>query len=125
MKVGVLYRQIQDVPAELWEKKLEIERRCDEAERRAGHPVPRRYRAMYGPEQAHIRVSEREYESIAEWGRMFEEWAGNEELQRLEAERHQYFTWEREELYYIDSDQPAPLWMEYVSAPAKTEEARR
>lgn len=108
----IMYRQIQEVPTELWAQKLEIERRADEAEARAGHPVPRRYRAAFGSLNTQTRVSEREYASIAEWGRLFEEWLQNEELQALEAERQKYFTWEREELFYVDdSDSPTPLWM--------------
>lgn len=114
MKVRILYRQIQEVPFDLWEKKLAIERACDEAERRAGHPVPRRYRQMFGANESHIRVSVREYESLADWARMTEEWMENEELQKLEAERHKYFTWEREELYYVDNDQPTPMWMTFI-----------
>jgi hypothetical protein len=115
MKVRILHRLIQEVPAELWAEKLEQERRCDEAEDRAGHPLPRRYRAMYGPENAHIRVTEREYESFAEYARKFEEFYDSEELMQIEADRHRYFTWEREELYYVDSDQPTPKWMELIS----------
>lgn len=111
----IMYRQIQLVPVHLWEAKLEQERICDEAEARAGHPLPRRYRQFFGPEHSHIRVSQREYDSIADWARMFEEWLQNDELQRIEAERHKYFTWEREELYYVDSDSSTPKWMEYIS----------
>ncbi|NMA66896.1 MAG: hypothetical protein GX957_11795 [Clostridiaceae bacterium] len=110
-----MYRQIQEVPVELWETKLEQERICDEAEARAGHPLPRRYRQFFGTERSHIRVSQREYESIADWAKMFEEWLNNDELQKIEAERHKYFTWEREELYYVDSNSPTPKWMEYIS----------
>ncbi len=120
MKVRILHRLIQEVPAELWAEKLEQERRCDEAEARAGHPLPRRYRAMYGPENAHIRVTEREYESFAEYARKFEEFYDSEELMQIEADRHRYFTWEREELYYVDSDQPTPKWMELISRKNKT-----
>lgn len=112
----IMYRQIQEVPTHLWAEKLEIERRHDEAEARAGHPVPRRYRAAFGSEHTQTRVSEREYESVAEWGRLFEEWLQNEELQQLEAERQKYFTWEREELFYVDSpDSPTPRWMEVLN----------
>jgi hypothetical protein len=115
----VMYRQIQEVPKDMWEKKLDLERRADEAEVRAGHPKPRRYRAMFGGEHSQIRVSEREYESIAEWGRLFEEYFADEELQKLEAERQQYFTWEREELFYVDSDSPTPRWMEIMAENAR------
>lgn len=90
-KVRILHRLVQAVPSELWAEKLELERRCDEAEKRAGHPLPRRYRSMYCQENSHIRVTEREYESFAEYARMFEEFYDNEELQQIEAERHKYF----------------------------------
>ncbi|NMA73262.1 MAG: hypothetical protein GX963_03695 [Bacteroidales bacterium] len=80
-KVRILHRLVQAVPSELWAEKLELERRCDDAEKRAGHPLPRRYRSMYCQENSHIRVTEREYESFAEYARMFEEFYDNEELQ--------------------------------------------
>ncbi len=111
----IMYRQIQEVPIHLWEQKLEQERLCDEAEAKAGHPVPRRYRQFFGPEQSHIRVSEREYDSISDWAIKFEEWLKNDNLQKIEANRHKFFTWEREELYYVDSESPVPKWMEYIS----------
>lgn len=111
MEVRILYRLIQEIPVELWAKKLEMERKCDEIEAKNGHPLPRRYRAFFGSEKSHIRVNEREYASFADFAARFEEFYENEELMQLEAERRKYIKWEREELYYVDSDQPEPMWM--------------
>ena len=115
VKVRIMHRLIQEVPTELWTQKLEMERRCDEVERRYGHPLPRRYRAMFGAEKSQIRVCEREYESFEEFARRFEAFYDNEELMQVEADRHRYINWEREELYYVDSGQPTPRWMEILA----------
>lgn len=103
MKVRILYRQIQEIPFEKWLQELELEERTDIEESRLGHPLPRRYRAFTGSNKANIRVHEREYDSIEEWGKMVEEWSEDEECQKIEIERHNYYTWEKEELYFVDN----------------------
>lgn len=117
----ILYRLVQEVPAELWEEKIEQERLSDEAEAAAGHPLPRRYRAMFGAESSHIRVSEREYESFVEFAKGMEDFMNPENeyhdsLHNMEARRRQFITWEREELYYVDSGEPVPAWMQKTAA---------
>lgn len=119
MKMRVMYRHIQEVPVKLWEQKLEQERMSDEAEAKAGHPLPIRLRQMFGPSNSHIRVSERIYDSFADFARLLEESQENDELQKLEARRRKFFNWEREELYYIDTGSPIPAWMKYSSVDAK------
>ena len=115
-RVRVLYRQIQQVPRDRWAEKLEQERISDEAEQRAGNPLPLRYRSMHSPLDSHIRVSEREYDSVEQLCRLTESFfaeATAEDAAVMDAEcrRQAFFTWEREELYYVDSDSFIPVWM--------------
>ena len=98
----VVYRQIQEIPFEMWMKELELEFVTDTEEARLGHPLPKRYRYFNGSEHSQTRVHERVYDDFAQWGRLFEEWADDEMGQYLEIERHNYYNWEREELYLID-----------------------
>lgn len=98
----IVYRQTQEIPFEKWLQEIELERKTDLEERRLGHPLPRRYRLWCGAEHSQTRVHERVYEDMVEFGKMFEAWADDEVCQKLEVERHNFYTWEREELYYID-----------------------
>lgn len=115
-KVRVLYRQIQHIPRERWAEKMEQERISDDAELRAGNPLPLRYRSMHAPMDSHTRVSEREYDSMEQLCRVTENFfseATPEDAEVMDAEgrRQEFFTWEREELYYVDSDSFEPEWM--------------
>jgi len=122
MKIKILYRQVQEIPFDKWMQQLELERKTDIEEARLGHPLPRRYRMFAGGEKSQTRVHEREYESIAEWGRMFEEWAEDEACQKLEVERHNYYNWEREEIYYVDDpNSPTIPWMQMAAEREITE----
>lgn len=98
----IVYRQTQEIPFEKWLQEIELERKTDQEELRLGHPLPRRYRLWCGAEHSQTRVHERVYEDMVEFGKMFEAWADDEVCQKLEVERHNFYTWEREELYYID-----------------------
>lgn len=98
----VVYRQTQEIPFEKWMQELELERKTDREEARLGHPLPRRYRMFSGAEHSQIRVHERVYDDFIEWGRKFEEFAEDEECQKIEVERHNFYVWEREEILYID-----------------------
>lgn len=118
-KLRVLYRQIQHVPRECWAEKLEQERISDEVEIRQGNPAPLRYRSMHSPENSHIRVSEREYDSFEFNCHITEDFFTEktpEDAGVMDAEgtRQAFFTWEREELYYVDSDSFEPEWIELM-----------
>ena len=115
-KVRVMYRQIQHIPRDRWAEKMEQERISDDAELRAGNPLPLRLRSMHSPMDSHTRVSEREYESMEQLCRVTENFfseATPEDAEVMDAEgrRQEFFTWEREELYYVDSDSFDPDWM--------------
>ncbi len=115
-KIRILYRQIQQIPKDRWAEKLEQERLSDEAEYQAGNPLPLRYRSMHSPLDSHMRVSEREYESIdaicSSTEHFFaEDTPADARVMDAEARRQDFFTWEREELYYVDSDSYLPQWL--------------
>ncbi len=116
MKVKVCYRQTQEIPFDKWLQELELEKKTDIEEARLGHPVPRRYRLFTGSQNSQIRVHEREYDSIEEWGRMFEEWAEDEECQKIEVERHNFYIWEKEEIYFVDDpNEPMMPWLQMAA----------
>ena len=98
----IVYRQTQEIPFDKWMQELELERRTDIEEVRLGHPTPKRYRMFSGAEHSQIRVHERAYDDFGAYGKMFEEWAEDEECQKIEIDRHNYYVWEREELLFID-----------------------
>lgn len=115
-RIRVLYRQIQQVPRERWAEKLEQERLSDEVERNGGNPLPLRYRSMHSPMDSHVRVSEREYDSLEQLCELTERFFSEStpedaRIMDAEARRQEFFTWEREELYYVDSDSFEPGWM--------------
>ncbi len=121
MDIHVVYRQIQEIPFDKWLQEIELERKTDIEEARLGHPTPKRFRAFTGSNNSNIRVHEREYNSIEEWGRMVEEWTEDEVCQQLEIERHNYYVWEKEELYFVDpADQPIIPWIQMAAEKEET-----
>lgn len=115
IELKIVYRQTQEIPFEKWMQELELERRTDEEEARLGHPLPRRYRMWSGCEHSQTRVHERVYDDFEAWGAMFEAWAEDEICQKLEVERHNFYVWEREELYFVDD----PIDVEALRAELK------
>lgn len=119
-KIRVMYRLIQEIPRERWAEKIAQEHESDELERKMTHALPLRYRAMLGTEKSHTRVHEREYQNYAEIARGWERFifASDEngvKLEKQEHERQSSFNWEREELYWVDTDSTIPKWMEIAS----------
>lgn len=122
----ILYRQVQEVPASGWIKKLELERLTDEAEAALGYPLPRRLRALFTPEHSQtVRVEERVFDSYADFGKKLTERAANPTLQELDAKRRTLIAWEREELFFVDSGMPVPRWMQAISRKPMTDEEIR
>ena len=115
MALAIMYRQVMRVRPGAWAKLLDVERRLDAAEARAGHPLPRRYRALFGGEAADTRVCSRIYESYADFAALLAKRYFDEELQKLDAEKYCLLEWERDELYYLDSGSPVPRWMQSIS----------
>ena len=115
MALAIMYRQVMRVRPGAWAKLLDVERRLDAAEARAGHPLPRRYRALFGGEAADTRVCSRIYESYADFAALLAKRYFDEELQRLDAEKYCLLEWERDEMYYVDSGSPVPRWMQSIS----------
>lgn len=57
---------------------------------------------VLGAEHSQTRIHERIYDDFAAFGKMFEAWVEDEECQKIEVERHNFYVWEREELLYVD-----------------------
>ena len=115
MALAILYRQVMRVRPDAWKRYLDVEQRMEEAEIRAGHPMTRRYRALFGGEAADTRVLTRIYESYAEFAALLAGRYFDDELQRLDAEKYRLLEWERDELYYVDSGSSVPRWMQSIS----------
>jgi len=113
----IMYRQIQEIRPGMWEQQFELEYKTDVVETAAGHPIPTRHRVFSaGALDSQLRVHQRVYPSVADWGRFFEEWTTHEEMQALEIERRQFYTWEREELLYVDLPGEPPIrWMQIMA----------
>lgn len=106
-EIGVMYRQIQCVPKSCWGEKFEQELRSDKVEFEQGNPLPIRLRSMFGPENSHIRVSEREYPSYEKLCHIHESFINEDSVldsrvMDAEARRQAFFAWEKEELYFVD-----------------------
>lgn len=114
-KMKVLVRVVQQVPFTRWLDHIHMEECCDEALGEFGFGQPRRYRALYGAENANVRVSQTLCESFGELGELTEKWLRSNSLQTLEAERHRYIDWERVEVFFVDSGSPVPIWMQRTS----------
>lgn len=71
MKIRILFREIRSVPVENRQKQAELEHRSDLACVRLGLPLPMRMRPFTGNMDSRIRISEREYDSIAEFTRLY------------------------------------------------------
>ena len=115
MALAIMYRQVMRVRPGAWSRFLDMEQRLDEAEAKAGHPLPRHYRALFGGEAADTRVTARIYESYADFAKLLAQRYFDEELQKLDAEKYCLLEWERDELYYLDSGSPVPRWMQSIS----------
>ena len=122
----ILYRHVQEVPADRWQEKLELEQLTDAAEAEAGYPLPRRLRPLFSTEHSHtVRVEERVFDSYCDLGKKLEERHRNRTLMELDARRRSLIKWEREELFYVDSGSPVPRWMQAVSrCPMSPEEMK-
>lgn len=124
--VKILYRHVQEVPANKWKEKLELERQTDAVEAELGYPLPRRLRSLFSTEHSHtVRVEERVFDSYGDFGMKLEQRHQNRKLMELDARRRSIIKWEREELFYVDSGMPVPRWMQVVSRrPMTTEEMK-
>ncbi|MED9903077.1 MAG: hypothetical protein UFG06_02715 [Lachnospiraceae bacterium] len=98
----IVYRQLQEIPFEKWMQEIELERHTDENEGALGHPLPKRYRMFSGDEHSQTRVHIRTYDDFEHYGELFEAFMEDETGQKDEVVRHNFYNWEREELYFID-----------------------
>ena len=114
MKIPIMFRQIQNVPVENREKQKELEHRSDLAALRLGIPLPNRLVPFTGKEPSTLRVHEREYDSIAEFARLHDVWLADQECQQIAAEWEHVYTWQKQEILYIDDPFHRPIipWMQ-------------
>lgn len=121
MKVRILFRQIQEVPVENREKQKELEHRSDLAALRLGMPLPTRYRPFTGNMNSLTRIHEREYESMADFARLQQQWFQDEECRKLDAEWERCYTWQRcEILYGDDAADPTMPWLQMAAEQGRT-----
>ena len=121
MKIRVLFRQIQQVSVENREKQAELEHRSDLACIRLGLPLPQRLRPFTGSMDSRIRVSEREYESIADFTRLHVLWKSDPECINLDEEWEKCYDWQKQEILYVDDGRdPIIPWIQMAAEREKT-----
>lgn len=121
MKIRMLYRQVQEVPAENKKKQAELEHRSDLAALRLGIPLPVRYRPFTGNMTVNTRIHEREYESVGELARMQTLWQQDEECRRIDEEWSHILNWEKREIYYVDDpSDPIIPWIQMAAEQGRT-----
>lgn len=121
MKIRILFRQIQQVPACNAEKQREMEHRSNLAAVRLGMPLPTCYRPFTGNMDSRVRIFEREYRSIADFTRLHVVWKQDEECQQLEKEWQHCYDWRRQEILYVDdSSDPIIPWIQMAAEKEKT-----
>lgn len=121
MKIRILFRQIMEVPPENREKQTEMEHRSDLCAVRLGLPVPMRMRPFTGNMDSRIRIQEYEYESIADYTRLFVECTKDPEWAELEREWEGVYTWRRQEILYVDDARdPIIPWIQMAAEQGRT-----
>ncbi|MCL1882487.1 MAG: hypothetical protein FWF81_01865 [Defluviitaleaceae bacterium] len=113
MKIRMMLRQIQEVPAKNKAKQKELEHRSDLAALRLGMPLPSRFRPFTGNLATNVRIHEREFDSIVSFTKLQLAWMNDEECQKIDEEWEQCFNWERRELLYVDDpNEPRIPWLQ-------------
>ena len=121
MKIRVLFRQIQQVPVENRKLQAKLEHESDLASVRLGLPLPLRMRPFTGSMDSRIRVSEREYESIAEFTKLHVKWTNDPECQKIAKEWEKCYDWQRQEILYVDdSRDPIMPWIQMAAEKERT-----
>jgi len=121
MKIRILFRQIQQVPAYNEKKQQQLEHRSNLAAVRLGLPLPACYRPFTGNMDSRMRIFEREYRSMADFTRLHVVWEKDEECREIEQEWRQCYDWQRQEILYVDdSDDPIIPWIQMAAEKEKT-----
>lgn len=121
MKIRILFRVIQEVPVENREKQKKFEHQSDLCALRLGMPVAERFRPFTGNMNSLTRITEREYESIAEFCHLMQKWYDDAECQKLDAEWETCYNWERREILYADDPRdPVMPWLQMAAEQGRT-----
>lgn len=121
MRIRILFRQVQQVPAQNASKQSELEHRSDLAAVRLGIPLPTRYRPFTGNMDSRMRIHEREYESIADFARLHVVWSNDPECQEIAREWAECYDYERSEILYVDdNNDPIIPWIQMAAEPGRT-----
>lgn len=116
MKIRILFRVIQEVPVEKREKQKEYEHLSDLYALKLGMPVATRYRPFTGNCNSLTRITEREYESIAEFCHLMQTWYDDPDCQKLDSEWEKCYNWERREILYADDPRdPQIPWLQMAA----------
>lgn len=111
----IMHRHVMVIPEERKQAFLSLQRQMEAAEAAAGHPAARHYSPLFSVENAKMLITERIYPA-REFGRLTQERYRDPELQKLEAKRLALLSWNRQELYYVDTGNPVPRWMKGLSS---------
>lgn len=121
MKIRILFRQLQQIPPENRQTQLDLEHRSDLTCLRLGIPLPARMRPFTGNLDSRVRISEREYDSIAEFTRLYVLMENDEECQQIAKEWTQCCDWQRQEILYVDDVRdPIIPWIQMAAEQEKT-----
>ena len=121
MKIRILFRVIQEVPVANREQQKAFEHRSDLHALRLGLPVAERYRPFTGNCNSLTRITEREFESIAEFCHLMQTWYDDPECQKLDAEWERCYNWERHEILYADDPRdPVIPWLQMAAEQGRT-----
>lgn len=121
MKIRILFRQIKQISPENELRQKELEHKSDLACVRLGLPLPVRMRPFTGKMDSRIRISESEYDSIAEFTRLYTVWTNDAECRELEKEWKKVYEWQRQEILYVDDiNDPIIPWIQMAAEKEKT-----
>ncbi len=121
MKIRILFRQVQKVSSQNQEKLAQLEHRSDLACVRMGIPLPVRMRPLVGAMELNMRISEREFRSIADYTRLYAAWQNDEECRQIDKEYQECCESQRQEILYVDdNNDPIIPWIQMAAEQGKT-----
>ncbi len=121
MKIRILFREIRSISPENRQKQAELEHRSDLACVRLGLPLPMRMRPFTGNMDSKIRISEREFDSIAEFTHLYTVCEKDDECIAISEEWENCCEWQRREILYVDDPRdPIIPWIQMAAEQGRT-----